>query len=511
MNSPVTEELRVYVCDVCSQRLFTAAALRRHRLRHKDCAMCNECGHSFNSSAVLRRHWLMQCPRKTVSSTGSTCRGTFDGWHSSSRHTAATQSAAFARSVCGRRAFPHVTQLVNHSRSVHATCVYQCRICHKSFSSRGLVKRHIGKHVTDSGKAVHTSVKCTKVVNSERCDSNNDFNLVNGGATALQCLLQGGSGGEIKADVSADASLSVSHLDNFVRDDHAGFQQKVVPRSACASESQMKDSDDYERSFAHSIPEPRSVTEILSSDRVSSASAAAFDGRVDGHCTLGLHDEPSVASPARRAAGQKRRTTSPPQRRLTCAECWRTFRRLPDLHAHMQRHTGEMRYTCHVCARPFRKTGTLARHMRVHTGERPYVCETCGKSFKLLFHLRLHAAGHTAELPFACELCDKAFRTASSLRRHRFTHTGLRPFACPVCSRPFSRANNMHAHVRAVHGDGAARPLPRAGAVTAHKLHDCILCRKKLSGVASLQLHLQTHAQQLELEPSSWNWMSVAQ
>lgn len=53
----------------------------------------------------------------------------------------------------------------------------------------------------------------------------------------------------------------------------------------------------------------------------------------------------------------------------------------------------------------------------------------------------------------------------------------------------------MHAHVRAVHGGGGARP-PRASS----QKHDCILCRKKFGTVAGLQSHLQTHAHQLALE-----------
>ena len=154
-----------------------------------------------------------------------------------------------------------------------------------------------------------------------------------------------------------------------------------------------------------------------------------------------------------------------------------------------------MRYSCSVCGRPFRKSGTLARHMRIHTNERPYICEACGKSFKLLFHLRLHAAAHSPDLPFACDLCEKAFRTTMSLQKHKFTHTGLKPFFCPVCSRPFSRTNNMQAHLRAVHG---AVRMPSRSSGPKHP-HDCVLCRKRFSSLARLQLHLQTHAHQLEL------------
>jgi len=483
VDPSVTEELlRVYVCDMCSRRLSTDSALRRHRHHHRGCATCNKCGHSFHSPVILHHHTLMQCPRRTV--TCNICHRSCDGWPSLSKHTATTHSVVCLCSLCGQ-AFLHVSQLVTH-RNVHATYVYECRICHQSFGSQRHVKRHIRKHVSGSGKA-EVLAKCLSEVNGEHFGLENHLNLVNGDAPAFRCQLKGLIGGERVKEVSEDACISVDNLNNVVRDDHVIFQQETVPEAVYASEPQMKDTNSAPLSLSHSLV--HSALEMPLSE-----SSAACNGLVDGRCIIlrfNKSGEVSVARPAPRQARTAVKATSP--RRVTCAKCSRTFKRLADLHVHMQCHTGEMRYKCSECGRPFRKNGTLARHMRIHTGERPYVCEVCGKSFKHLFHLRLHTTGHSSDLPFACDVCEKAFRTASSLKKHQFVHSGLKPFSCPVCSRVFSRCNNMHAHIRAVH-DGARQPK-----ISAQK-QDCIFCRRRFGTVAGLQSHLQTHAHQLELD-----------
>ena len=461
VDSSVAQQLCLYTCDMCSCQFAAGSTLRRHRRRHKNCATCTECGHSFYSADVLRHHSLMQCTRKSV--TCDVCQESFNGWPSLSRHTTAAHPAAYVCQLCGQ-AFLHLDQLVTH-RSVHTTKSYQCRTCAESFRSRRRVKRHIRKHVADTEDA---------------CISESQVNQGNGDVSSFESWLN---------DVNSDGCFSEYNLNEVIKETDVSYQQKVFTEAACVSESRVEESAvsqlDHANSLAHRFLPLQLPGYTLP------ATVDASNEHVDGHrIIMCFNEQPlpncvSMADPLEGGAAVS-------QERVKCAECSRTFKRVPDLHVHMQCHTGEMRYKCSVCSRPFRKSGTLARHMRIHTGERPYICETCGKSYKLLFHLQLHMTVHSADRLFSCDVCGKAFQSAASLKKHRFVHSGVKPFSCPICTRLFNRRSNMRAHMR-VH-DGA-----RQHEVFGQE-HICILCRKKFGSTASLQAHLQTHAQQIVLD-----------
>lgn len=474
VGSSVMEKPRLYTCDVCSQGFSTGAMLRWHRCHHKDCITCTNCGQSFYSATVLRHHLLMECPRKMV--TCNSCCESFDGWPHLSSHTSMTHPAASLCPLCGQ-AFPHADQLLAH-RTVHATNVYQCRTCHLSFRSRRRMKRHVLKHITDCDVEC-ISEGCLKALTGDGCNPENKNH-------------KDTSGNWIK-EIKKDEPISGYSLNEVIKDTNISYQQKESTGAACVSESVVKDCNALHPASAYS--EVHRLLPMPSSGCTLPAAVASSNGHIDGHRIILRFDKQThpnyvlVANPPPKDdAAVKAESTE----RVTCAECSQTFKRLSDLHVHMQCHTGEMRYKCGVCDRPFRKSGTLARHMRIHTGERPYVCETCGKSYKLLFHLRLHMTVHSSDRPFSCDVCSKAFQSAASLKKHRFVHTGVKPFSCPVCLRLFNRCSNMRAHMR-VH-DGA-RQLEIFG-----QEHVCILCRKKFGSATGFQAHLQTHAHQIELD-----------
>jgi len=478
LYSSVTEELCLYTCDVCNLQFSTGVSLRRHRRCHKGCAACTHCGHSFHSAAALRHHVMMQCSRKVV--TCNICRESLGGWPSLSRHTTVTHPSADACPLCGH-AFLQVEQLLIH-RSVHTTKIYQCRTCSQRFRSRRRMKRHVWNHITNSEDGTLSENYRKEISGNEHsCESQVNQDSVNISVSESWLM-----------DINGDGCLSGCSLNEIDKGINISCQQKKLTGASLASKSSVKENKASRLapacSLAHRLlPMPSPCYSLA-------ASVSTSNRYVDGHRLILCFDKQpppnnvSVTNPPEGDAAVKEISDE----RVVCAECSRTFKRLSDLHVHMQCHTGVMRYKCSVCTRPFRKSGTLARHMRIHTGERPYVCETCGKSYKLLFHLRLHTSVHSSDRPFSCEVCGKAFQSAASLKKHRFVHTGVKPFSCPICMRLFNRRSNMHAHMR-VH-DGARQ----------HEVFGqeqiCILCRKKFGNVASLQAHLQTHARQLELD-----------
>jgi len=447
--------LCLYVCDVCDRRFPTPLTLQRHRRHHKGCAACTDCGRSFYSAAVLRHHSQMQCTRKKV--TCNVCRGSFDGWPNLSRHAATTHPTAHVCELCGQ-AFCHVDQLCAH-RTVHATNIH--RTCARSLRSQSCVKRHVMKHVPDShGRRV-----------SEGCLKN-----LSGDGLILESQFSQDSQDAFISLLSGAPCPSGYILNDVVQDTGISNQQKQATEAAFISEASHLVGGYSQGRRVLALPSPGST--------LPPAVGRASDGHTGAERRIGRCLDKQT-----RAEGEGVAVKAVSPEKVACAVCSRTFKRLSDLHVHMQRHTGEMRYKCAVCGRPFRKSGTLARHMRIHTGERPYICETCGKSYKLLFHLRLHTTVHSSDRPFSCDVCGKAFQTASGLKKHRFVHTGLKPFPCPVCLRLFNRCSNMRAHMRVHQHD-----------VFSHEQVTCVLCRKKFGNAASFQAHLQTHAHQIGLD-----------
>lgn len=444
------EQLCLYVCDVCTQRFSTRVTLRQHRQHHKGCATCANCGHSFYSTAVLRHHSQMQCMRKKV--TCNICHGSFDGWPSLSRHTATTHRAAHLCLLCGQ-AFSLVGQLSAH-RTVHATNIYQCRICAQIFHVRSLMKRHVMKHVMDS---------------HDECISVTCMNRLSGDGLILKSQFSQDNQDAATSWLNGDTCNSGYGYNDVIQDIGINYQLKQATKDACIPDTLPA---------VCTYSQAQKVLALLSVDSTLPA-VVTFSS---GHTA-----ERQIVLCSNKQSQEAVKAVSP--EKVTCGICSRTFKRLSDLHVHMQRHTGEMRYKCSVCSRPFRKSGTLERHMRIHTGERPYICETCGKSYKLLFHLRLHRTVHSSDRPFSCEICGKSFQSASSLKKHRFVHSGVKPFPCPICLRLFNRCGNMRAHMRIHEG------------VRQHDIFDQEqVCRKRFGNAASFQAHFQTHAHQIGLD-----------
>ncbi|KAH9376449.1 hypothetical protein HPB48_000104 [Haemaphysalis longicornis] len=118
------------------------------------------------------------------------------------------------------------------------------------------------------------------------------------------------------------------------------------------------------------------------------------------------------------------------EKRHTCDECQKTFRRLEHLVMHKVTHTKEKKFQCPTCSQSFNRRSNLARHeMSKHRGDKTRLnaCELCGRCFVRADNLARHQLVHTRERRFSCEKCPKRFGHLSALKRHVMKFHALEP------------------------------------------------------------------------------------
>lgn len=139
---------------------------------------------------------------------------------------------------------------------------------------------------------------------------------------------------------------------------------------------------------------------------------------------------------------------------IICSFCGMTFSTKGNLKAHTLRQHSERSGQCSVCMKPF---PNLEAHMRKHTGEKPFACSMCSRAFGSKVSLSAHMVfKHENSNKYKCSLgeCNKTFPKPSMLEFHLLKeHTNHKPHVCQYCSKGFFRTSDLSRHLKVSHND----------------------------------------------------------
>ncbi|XP_052282201.1 transcription factor IIIA-like [Dreissena polymorpha] len=150
----------------------------------------------------------------------------------------------------------------------------------------------------------------------------------------------------------------------------------------------------------------------------------------------------------------------------------------------------DKRFTCSECNKTFKKRSRLEIHSRSHTGERPYVCdfEGCNNSYKRVDHLRRHE--YTTHKPqnavdIRCEEsdCEAQFSSWDNLNKHIKRCHEKQVYTCHIagCKAEFRKHRLLKEHKLEVHSQGAKYLCQEPG------------CGKSFSLGHQYRRHMKTH------------------
>ncbi|XP_062537298.1 zinc finger protein 60-like [Armigeres subalbatus] len=168
----------------------------------------------------------------------------------------------------------------------------------------------------------------------------------------------------------------------------------------------------------------------------------------------------------------------------TCPDCVMetiVIKTVMSLNHHKRQHLNPEK--CPFCDRRYTSKNNVAQHVQMyHMGDNepnPSPCEVCGKvcSSKLALkaHMRLHTSG------IACEICGKVFQERHKLQRHiQSRHEKLRKFECHICKKKLSTLSAVQIHINTYHSN---------------QEFQCSYCPKKFTAKLTHKLHEKKHVE----------------
>ncbi|XP_070823374.1 zinc finger protein ZFAT isoform X2 [Chaetodon trifascialis] len=386
----------------------------------------------------------------------------------------------------------------------------ECRVCHRSFSNRRQILKHIclreeeeeddedesgsicgGAGVEGSGSSDPGGVDPNQMQqNSARAGLMREKDA--GGLRSLRTNRSRTSKEGGPATGNKKSVISVV----LTEDKALPGVSKMVPVEDTSAET--------ESAANQAPPQPSAVFQSQSKDIVSDATASENNPKTNPE----PRSDPTsmttttVASRGFQEYSIKQDATNLLQSQLkifACEFCNKIFKFRHSLVAHLRTHTQEKPFQCPHCDYASAIKANLNVHLRKHTGEK-FSCQHCPFNCLSPGHLKVHIERVHLKVKQHCSFCEKKYSDVKNLlkhmeKRHNLkdpavhqsyqqlrlkTRQGLRQllYHCPTCNRRFKNQLERERHLL-VHGP--QRPFA------------CLLCDHAATKMTALTVHVRKH------------------
>ncbi|KAG6463962.1 hypothetical protein O3G_MSEX014189 [Manduca sexta] len=171
-------------------------------------------------------------------------------------------------------------------------------------------------------------------------------------------------------------------------------------------------------------------------------------------------------------------STDLPDDIFKCKKCNSRFETNESLAKHMVEHEVKKNFVCETCGRVFTRHDYLYKHMLTHTGVKQHKCPHCDFQAAQRSSLTVHLRKHTGERPYSCDMCTLRCVSRSNLNAHRRRHLLIKNYECSICNKKFGYKVSLEEHIASFH--------------ERIELHPCEHCGATYSRIRGLRRHLAT-------------------
>ncbi|XP_036931451.1 zinc finger protein ZFAT-like isoform X2 [Acanthopagrus latus] len=397
--------------------------------------------------------------------------------------------------------------------SHEGTLGLECRDCHRSFSNRRQILKHIclkEEQEEDNAEENGTISGGAGVDGSGSSDPGPKHTKQNSSRPGLTREKDGGNSRTPRTSrsrVPKDGCLATGNKKSVIsvvltEDERLPGVSKMVP---------VEDRSAQTESAAVKAQPQSAVFQSQSEDLANDATICEGDPktyqepRSDTTSTTSLTAAAAAAAAASRGFQEysiKQDATNLPQSQLkifACEFCNKIFKFRHSLVAHLRTHTQEKPFQCPHCDYASAIKANLNVHLRKHTGEK-FSCQHCPFNCLSPGHLKVHIERVHLKVKQHCSFCEKKYSDVKNLlkhmeKRHNLkdpvvqqsyqqlrlkTRQGLRQllYHCPTCNRRFKNQLERERHLL-VHG--SQRPFA------------CLLCDHAATKMVALVAHVRKH------------------